>query len=213
MKIFIDTANVEQIKKANSMGLIDGVTTNPSLVAKENRTIREAITEICEVVDGPVSAEVMSLDPEGMINEARELAKISKNVVVKIPMTLDGLNAVRVLSKEGIKTNVTLVFSVHQGLLAAKAGATYISPFVGRMDDIGLDGIDLIKDLILVMKNYGFATEIIAASIRTKEHILQCMLAGVDIATIPYAQIEAMAKHPLTDAGIERFISDYSKVK
>lgn len=213
MKIFIDTANVEQIKKANSMGLIDGVTTNPSLVAKENRTIREAITEICEVVDGPVSAEVMSLDTEGMINEARELAKISKNVVVKIPMTLDGLNAVRVLSKEGIKTNVTLVFSVHQGLLAAKAGATYISPFVGRMDDIGLDGIDLIKDLILVMKNYGFATEIIAASIRTKEHILQCMLAGVDIATIPYAQIEAMAKHPLTDAGIERFISDYSKVK
>ena len=212
MKIFIDTANIEQIKKANDMGLIDGVTTNPSLVSKENKTMAEVIPEICEIVDGPISAEVMSLDTEGMIREARELVKISKNIVVKIPMTLEGLSAVRVLSQEGIKTNVTLVFSVHQGVLAAKAGATYISPFVGRLDDIGLDGMDLINDLILAKENYGFETEIIAASIRTKEHILQCILSGVDIATIPYAQIEDMAKHPLTSAGIERFISDYSKV-
>ena len=210
MKIFIDTANVEQIKKANSMGLIDGVTTNPSLVSKENKTMAEVIPEICEIVDGPISAEVMSLDTEGMIREARELVKISKNIVVKIPMTLEGLSAVRVLSKEGIKTNVTLIFSVHQGVLAAKA--TYISPFVGRLDDIGLDGMNLINDLIIAKENYGFETEIIAASIRTKEHILQCILSGVDIATIPYAQIEDMAKHPLTTAGIERFISDYSKV-
>ena len=212
MKIFIDTANVEQIKKANSMGLIDGVTTNPSLVSKENKTMAEVIPEICEIVDGPISAEVMSLDTEGMIREARELVKISKNIVVKIPMTLEGLSAVRVLSKEGIKTNVTLIFSVHQGVLAAKAGATYISPFVGRLDDIGLDGMDLINDLIIDKENYGFETEIIAASIITKEHILQCILSGVDIATIPYAQIEDMAKHPLTTAGIERFINDYSKV-
>ena len=196
------------------MGLIDGVTTNPSLVSKENKTMAEVIPQICEIVDGPISAEVMSLDSEeGMIREARELVKISKNIVVKIPMTLEGLSAVRVLSQEGIKTNVTLVFSVHQGVLAAKAGATYISPFVGRLDDIGLDGMDLINDLILAKENYGFETEIIAASIRTKEHILQCILSGVDIATIPYAQIEDMAKHPLTSAGIERFISDYSKVQ
>ena len=168
---------------------------------------------MCKIVDGPISAEVMSLDTEGMIREARELAKISPNIVVKIPMTLDGLSAVRVLSKEGIKTNVTLIFSVHQGVLAAKAGATYISPFVGRLDDIGLDGMDLINDLIIAKENYGFETEIIAASIRTKEHILQCILAGVDIATRPYAQIEDMAKHPVTTAGIERFISDYSKVQ
>ena len=213
MKIFIDTANIEQIKKANDMGLIDGVTTNPSLVSKENKTMAEVIPQICEIVDGPISAEVMSLDTEGMIREARELVKISKNIVVKIPMTLEGLSAVRVLSQEGIKTNVTLVFSVHQGVLAAKAGATYISPFVGRLDDIGLDGMDLINDLILAKENYGFETEIIAASIITKEHILQCILSGVDIATIPYAQIEDMAKHPLTSAGIERFISDYSKVQ
>ena len=167
MKIFIDTANIEQIKKANDMGLIDGVTTNPSLVSKENKTMAEVIPQICEIVDGPISAEVMSLDSEGMIREARELVKISKNIVVKIPMTLEGLSAVRVLSQEGIKTNVTLVFSVHQGVLAAKAGATYISPFVGRLDDIGLDGMDLINDLILAKENYGFETEIIAASIRT----------------------------------------------
>lgn len=213
MKIFLDTANVEQIRMANNMGLIDGVTTNPSLIAKENRDLGSVITEISEIVDGPISAEVMSLEAEGMISEARELVKISKNIVVKIPMTLEGLKAVRVLSKDGIKTNVTLIFSVHQGVLAAKAGATYISPFVGRLDDIGIDGIDIIKNLIVAMKNYGFATEIIAASIRTQEHILQCMMAGVDIATIPYAQLQAMANHPLTDKGIETFINDYNKSK
>ena len=212
MKIFIDTANIEQIKKANDMGLIDGVTTNPSLVAKENREMVDIITEISTIVDGPISAEVMSLDTKGMIEEARKLSKINKNIVIKIPMTLEGLNAVRTLSREGIKTNVTLIFSVHQGVLASKAGATYISPFVGRLDDIGLNGIDLIKNLIIAKKNYGFNTEIIAASIRTKEHILECILSGVDIATIPYSQIEAMAKHPLTDAGIEKFIKDYSKI-
>jgi len=213
MKIFLDTANVDQIRMANNMGLIDGVTTNPSLIAKENRDLESIITEISEIVDGPISAEVMSLEAEGMIREARELVKISNNIVVKIPMTLEGLKAVRALSKEGIKTNVTLIFSVHQGVLAAKAGATYISPFVGRLDDIGIDGIDIIKNLIVAMKNYGFATEIIAASIRTQEHILQCMMAGVDIATIPYAQLQAMANHPLTDKGIETFINDYNKSK
>lgn len=213
MKIFLDTANVEQIRMANNMGLIDGVTTNPSLIAKETGDLGSIITEISEIVDGPISAEVMSLEAEGMISEARELVKISKNIVVKIPMTLEGLKAVRVLSKDGIKTNVTLIFSVHQGVLAAKAGATYISPFVGRLDDIGIDGIDIIKNLIVAMKNYGFATEIIAASIRTQEHILQCMMAGVDIATIPYAQLQAMANHPLTDKGLETFINDYNKSK
>ena len=212
MKIFIDTANIEQIKKANDMGLIDGVTTNPSLVAKENREMVDIITEISTIVDGPISAEVMSLDTKGMIEEARKLSKINKNIVIKIPMTLEGLNAVRTLSREGIKTNVTLIFSVHQGVLASKAGATYISPFVGRLDDIGLNGMDLIKNLIIAKKNYGFNTEIIAASIRTKEHILECILSGVDIATIPYSQIEAMAKHPLTDAGIEKFQADYKAV-
>ena len=213
MKLFLDTANVEHIKEANEMGVICGVTTNPSLIAKEGRDFNEVIKEITEIVDGPISGEVVSEDAEGMIKEGREIAAIHPNMVVKIPMTAEGLKAVKVLTKEGIKTNVTLVFSVHQGVLAAKAGATYISPFVGRLDDIGLDGMDLINDLILAKENYGFETEIIAASIRTKEHILQCILSGVDIATIPYAQIEDMAKHPLTSAGIERFISDYSKVQ
>ena len=213
MKLFLDTANVEHIKEANEMGVICGVTTNPSLIAKEGRDFIEVVKEISTIVDGPISAEVISLDHKGMVEEADKLSKIHKNIVIKLPMTLEGLSAVRVLSQEGIKTNVTLVFSVHQGVLAAKAGATYISPFVGRLDDIGLDGMDLINDLILAKENYGFETEIIAASIRTKEHILQCILSGVDIATIPYAQIEDMAKHPLTSAGIERFISDYSKVQ
>lgn len=213
MKIFVDTANIEEIRKANDLGVICGVTTNPSLIAKEGRDFNEVIKEITSIVDGPISGEVISMDCEGMLKEAREIAKIHKNMVVKIPMCEEGLKAVSALSKEGIKTNVTLIFSVHQGVLAAKAGATYISPFVGRLDDIGLDGMDLINDLIIAKQNYGFKTEIIAASIRTKEHILQCILSGVDIATIPYAQIEDMAKHPLTTAGIERFISDYSKVQ
>ena len=225
MRFFIDTANIEEIKDAfldeempffgNKFLKLSlcGVTTNPSLIAKEGRDFIEVVKEISTIVDGPISAEVISLDHKGMVEEADKLSKIHKNIVIKLPMTLEGLSAVRVLSQEGIKTNVTLVFSVHQGVLAAKAGATYISPFVGRLDDIGLDGMDLINDLILAKENYGFETEIIAASIRTKEHILQCILSGVDIATIPYAQIEDMAKHPLTSAGIERFISDYSKVQ
>ena len=213
MKFFLDTANIDEIKAVNDMGVISGVTTNPSLIAKEGKDFKETIKEIASIVDGAISGEVNSDDAEGMIVEGREIAAIHPNMVVKIPMTGEGLKAVKVLTKEGIKTNVTLVFSVHQGVLAAKAGATYISPFVGRLDDIGLDGMDLINDLILAKENYGFETEIIAASIRTKEHILQCILSGVDIATIPYAQIEDMAKHPLTSAGIERFISDYSKVQ
>mgnify|MGYP000015432898 CR=1 FL=1 len=213
MKFFLDTANIDEIKAVNDMGVISGVTTNPSLIAKEGKDFTETIKEIASIVDGAISGEVNSDDAEGMIKEGREIAAIHPNMVVKIPMTAEGLKAVKVLTKEGIKTNVTLVFSVHQGVLAAKAGATYISPFVGRLDDIGLDGMDLINDLILAKENYGFETEIIAASIRTKEHILQCILSGVDIATIPYAQIEDMAKHPLTSAGIERFISDYSKVQ
>lgn len=213
MKIFLDTANIADITKAANMALIDGVTTNPSLIAKEKRDLVETITEISEIVDGPISAEVMSLEYDGMIEEARELVKISKNVVVKIPMCLEGLKAVRELTKLGIKTNVTLIFNVHQGVLACKAGATYISPFVGRLDDIGLDGMKLVKDLVKAKETYGFKTEIIAASIRHQEHILECIDCGVDIATIPYSQIEAMAKHPLTTSGIEKFISDAASVR
>lgn len=209
MKIFIDTANVEQIKKANDMGLIDGVTTNPSLVSKENKTMSEVIPEICEIVDGPISAEVMSLDTEGMIKEARELAKISPNIVVKIPMTLDGLSAVRVLSQEGIKTNVTLIFSALQALLAARAGATYVSPFLGRLDDIGKEGITLIEDIAEIFAIHHIDTEIISASVRNPIHVLQCAKAGADIATIPYNVIVQMINHPLTTAGIEKFLKDY----
>ena len=213
MKIFIDTANVDEIREAATWGVLDGVTTNPSLIAKEGRDLTEVINEICSIVNGPISAEVISLEHEKMVEEALELVKIHENIVIKIPMCIEGLKAVNILSAKGIKTNVTLIFSSQQALMAAKAGATYVSPFVGRLDDIGLDGMDLINDLIIAKQNYGFKTEIIAASIRTKEHILQCILSGVDIATIPYAQIEDMAKHPLTTAGIERFISDYSKVQ
>ena len=211
MKIFIDTANVEQIKKVNAMGLIDGVTTNPSLVSKENKTMAEVIPEICEIVDGPISAEVMSLDTEGMIREARELVKISKNIVVKIPMTLEGLSAVRVLSQEGIKTNVTLIFSVHQGVLAAKAGATYISPFVGRLDDIGSNGMILINDISDIFDIHSINTEIIAASVRHPIHIIEAAKAGADIATVPPTVINNLIKHPLTDSGIERFIKDWNE--
>lgn len=213
MKIFLDTANIADITKAANMALIDGVTTNPSLIAREKRGLVETITEISEIVDGPISAEVMSLDCDGMVAEARQLVEISKNIVVKIPMCLEGLKAVRELTKLGIKTNVTLIFNAHQGVLASKAGATYISPFVGRLDDIGLDGMQLVRDLVEIKETYGFKTEIIAASIRHQEHILECMLCGVDIATIPYSQIETMAKHPLTTAGIEKFISDAASVK
>ena len=214
MKLFIDTANVEDIKKANDMGVICGVTTNPSLIAKEGRDFNEVIKEIASIVDGPISGEVKAttVDAEGMIAEGREIAKIHPNMIVKIPMTVEGLKAVKVLAAEGIKTNVTLIFSANQALLAARAGATYVSPFLGRLDDISMPGIDLIEDIVTIFNNYGIETEIIAASVRNTVHVTQCALAGADIATIPYAVIEQMTKHPLTDQGIAKFQKDYLAV-
>jgi transaldolase len=212
MKIFIDTANVEDIKKANDMGVICGVTTNPSLIAKEGRDFVEVVKEITTIVDGPISAEVISLETEGMITEARELVKIHKNIVVKIPMTMEGLKAVKVLSSEGIKTNVTLVFSATQALLASRAGATYVSPFLGRLDDIGAVGMILINEIATIFKNYSLPTEIICASVRNPIHVIEAAKLGADIATIPYNVIVQMAKHPLTDAGIERFLKDWETV-
>ncbi|MCR5213026.1 MAG: fructose-6-phosphate aldolase [Eubacterium sp.] len=214
MKFFIDTANVADIRKANDMGVICGVTTNPSLIAKEGRDFTEVITEITSIVDGPISGEVKAttVDAEGMIAEGREIAKIHPNMIVKIPMTVEGLKAVKVLSAEGIKTNVTLIFSANQALLAARAGATYVSPFLGRLDDISMSGIDLIQDIVTIFQNYGIETEIIAASVRNTVHVTQCALAGADIATVPYAVIEQMTKHPLTDQGIEKFQKDYKAV-
>lgn len=214
MKFFIDTAKVEDIKKANDMGVICGVTTNPSLIAKEGRVFEEVIAEIASIVDGPISGEVKAttVDAEGMIEEGRAIAKIHPNMVVKIPMTVEGLKAVKVLTAEGIKTNVTLVFSANQALLAARAGATYVSPFLGRLDDISTAGIDLIQDIVQIFDNYGLETEIIAASIRNPIHVTDCALAGAHIATVPYKVIEQMTKHPLTDAGIEKFQADYRAV-
>ncbi|ADQ40976.1 transaldolase [Caldicellulosiruptor acetigenus I77R1B] len=213
MKLFIDTANVNEIREAHSWGIICGVTTNPSLIAKEGRDFKEVVNEICSIVDGPISAEVISLKAEGMIEEARDLAKIHKNIVIKIPMTAEGLKAVSVLSKEGIKTNVTLIFSAAQALLAAKAGATYVSPFVGRLDDIGQNGIELIKEIVQIFKNYSdIKTEIIAASIRHPIHVIEAAKAGAHIATVPFKVLEQMTKHALTDVGIERFLKDWEKV-
>ena len=214
MKFFIDTANVDDIRKANDMGVICGVTTNPSLIAKEGRDFNEVIKEITSIVDGPISGEVKATttDAEGMIAEGREIAAIHPNMVVKIPMTVEGLKAVKVLSAEGIKTNVTLIFSANQALLAARAGATYVSPFLGRLDDISMPGIDLIESIVQIFGNYNINTEIIAASIRNTVHVTDCALAGADIATVPYAVIEQMTKHPLTDQGIEKFQADYKKV-
>ncbi|SET30870.1 fructose-6-phosphate aldolase [[Clostridium] polysaccharolyticum] len=214
MKFFIDTANVEDIKKANDMGVICGVTTNPSLIAKEGRDFNEVIKEIASIVDGPISGEVKAttLDAEGMIKEGREIAAIHPNMVVKIPMTVEGLKAVKVLASEGIKTNVTLIFSANQALLAARAGATYVSPFLGRLDDISTPGIDLIEAIVQIFQNYGLTTEIIAASIRNPIHVTDCALAGADIATVPYGVIETMTKHPLTDQGIAKFQADYKAV-
>jgi len=207
MKLFIDTANVNEIREAHSWGIICGVTTNPSLIAKEGRDFKEVVNEICSIVDGPISAEVISLKAEGMIEEAKDLAKIHKNIVIKIPMTAEGLKAVSVLSKEGIKTNVTLIFSAAQALLAAKAGATYVSPFVGRLDDIGQNGIELIKEIVQIFKNYpDIKTEIIAASIRHPIHVIEAAKAGAHIATVPFKVLEQMTKHALTDVGIERFL-------
>ncbi|MDF2802856.1 MAG: transaldolase [Anaerocolumna sp.] len=214
MKFFIDTANVEDIKKANEMGVICGVTTNPSLIAKEGRDFVEVIKEIASIVDGPISGEVKATttDAEGMIAEGREIAKIHPNMIVKIPMTVEGLKATKILSKEGIKTNVTLIFSANQALLAARAGATYVSPFLGRLDDISMPGIDLIRTISEIFDIYGLETEIIAASVRNPVHVTDCALAGADIATVPYSVIETCTKHPLTDQGIEKFQQDYKAV-
>lgn len=209
MKFFLDTANVEEIKRINRLGLVDGVTTNPTIIAKEGRDFKEVITEICSIVDGPVSAEVIALDTEGMVKEARDIAKWADNVVVKIPMTEAGLAAVHQLTKEGIKTNVTLVFTVAQGLMAAKAGATFISPFVGRLDDIGTDSLALIKNLRGVLDQYGYKAEIIAASIRSLKHVEEVAELGSDIATIPGTLFPKLWSHPLTDAGIAAFIKDW----
>ena len=214
MRFFIDTANVDDIRKANDMGIICGVTTNPSLIAKEGRDFNEVIKEITEIVDGPISGEVKATttDAEGMIAEGREIAKIHPNMVVKIPMTVEGLKAVKVLSSEGIKTNVTLIFSANQAILAANAGATYVSPFLGRLDDISQPGIELIRQIAEIFDIYGYDTEIIAASIRNPIHVTDCALGGAHIATVPYNVIVQMTKHPLTDAGIEKFQKDYKAV-
>ena len=214
MKFFLDTANVEDIKKANDMGVICGVTTNPSLIAKEGRVFEEVIAEIASIVDGPISGEVRATttDAESMIREGREIAKIHKNMVVKIPMTVEGLKAVKVLSSEGIKTNVTLIFTANQALLAARAGASYVSPFLGRLDDISTKGIDLVAEIAEMFDVAGIETEIIAASVRNPIHVTECALAGADIATVPYKVIEQMTHHPLTDAGIEKFKQDYLAV-
>jgi len=212
MKIFIDTANVDEIRQANALGVLDGVTTNPTLVSRENRPFEELIKEICSIVDGPINAEVVSLESEGMVKEARELSKIHKNIVVKIPLIKEGLKAVKILSGEGTHTNVTLCFSPSQALLAAKAGASYVSPFVGRLDDISHIGMDLVRQIRAIYDNYGYKTEIIVASIRNPLHVVEAALAGADIATIPLKVIENIIKHPLTDIGVERFLKDWEKV-
>ena len=214
MRFFIDTAKVEDIRKANDMGVICGVTTNPSLIAKEGRDFNEVIAEIASIVDGPISGEVKAttVTAEGMIAEGREIAKIHPNMVVKIPMTVEGLKACKALTAEGIKTNVTLIFTATQALLAARAGATYVSPFLGRLDDISQPGIDLIRTISEIFDIYGLDTEIIAASVRNPIHVTDCALAGADIATVPYGVIETMTKHPLTDQGIEKFQKDYKAV-
>ncbi len=214
MKFFIDTANVEDIKKANDMGVICGVTTNPSLIAKEGKNFNDVIKEITSIVDCPISGEVKAttIKAEDMITEAREIAKIHKNMVVKIPMTVEGLKAVKILSKEGIKTNVTLIFSANQALLAARAGATYVSPFLGRLDDISTDGLELIRTIADIFATHDIDTEIISASVRHPIHVTECALAGADIATVPYSVIEQMTKHPLTEQGIEKFKKDYEAV-
>lgn len=212
MKFFIDTANIEEIKKVAKWGVLDGVTTNPTLIAKEGRDLKEVIEEICSIVDGPISAEVISLQSDKMVEEAKELVKIHKNIVIKVPMCEEGLKAVNELSKLGIKTNVTLIFSAQQALLAAKAGATYVSPFLGRIDDIGSLGIQLIEDIVTIFSNFGIESEIICASIRTPIHLLECAKVGGDIATIPYKVFAQMLKHPLTDRGIEQFLEDYKSM-
>jgi len=213
MKFFIDTANVKEIREAASLGVVDGVTTNPSLIAKEGRDFKQVIAEICSIVDGPISAEAVSLKADDMIAEGEELAKLHKNIVVKLPMTKDGLKATKVLADRGIKVNMTLVFSSMQALLAAKVGAAYVSPFVGRLDDISHYGMDLVEQIITIFDNYGYATEVIVASVRNPLHVLDAAMAGAHIATIPFSVIDQLAKHPLTDIGIEKFLADWKKLE
>ena len=211
MKFFIDTADTDEIKQAVSLGMVDGVTTNPSLVAKVNKPFEELLVEICDMVDGPVSAEVVSVVAEGMLKEGRKLAALHKNIVIKVPLIPEGLKATKIFAKEGIKTNVTLCFSPSQALLAAKAGASYVSPFVGRLDDISQSGMDLIQDIMTIYENYGYNTEVIVASIRNPMHVVEAAMIGADIATIPFKVIDQLAKHPLTDIGLEKFLSDWKK--
>ncbi len=211
MKFFIDTGNIDEIKRGLEMGMVDGVTTNPSLIAKESKPFEEILKEICSIVDGPVSAEVVSLDAEGMVEEARQLVKIADNIVIKVPMIVEGLKAVKKLTAEGIKTNVTLIFSSSQALLAAKAGASFVSPFVGRLDDISQQGMDLVGDIMTVYENYGYNSEVIVASVRNPLHVMDAALIGADIATIPLKVIEQLAKHPLTDKGMAQFLADWEK--
>lgn len=213
MKFFLDTANIDEIKDAHSMGMVDGVTTNPSLIAKEGRDFEEVIQEICEIVDGPISAEVISTDTEGMLKEARHLAGLHENIVVKVPMTVDGIKATCQLTKEEIKTNVTLVFSPLQALMAAKAGATYVSPFLGRLDDLSQDGLQLIEQIVDMYANYAYETEIIVASVRNPLHVLESAMMGADIATIPYGVLGKFAAHPLTDKGLKAFLDDWNKAQ
>jgi transaldolase len=212
MKFFIDSADVKEIRAANEMGCVDGVTTNPSLIAKTGRPFEETIREICSIVDGPISAEVVGLTAPEMLAEARHLAKLHENIVVKIPMTVEGMKAVKTLTAEGIRTNVTLCFSANQALLAAKAGATYVSPFVGRLDDISEVGMELIRDVVTIYRNYGFATQVLVASVRNPVHVLEAAKLGAHVATLPFSVINQLASHPLTDAGIKKFLADWEKV-
>lgn len=212
MKIFLDTANVEHIKEANSWGIIDGVTTNPTLIAKEGRDFKEVVSEICNIVDGPISAEVVSMKSQEMVPEAQELAKIHKNIVIKVPIIPEGLKTIKQLNELDIKTNATLVFSANQALLAAKAGATFVSPFIGRLDDIGHIGMDIIRDTMIIFENYNFETEVIVASVRNPIHVIDAAIAGAHIATVPWPVLQKMVKHSLTDVGIERFLKDWEKV-
>jgi len=212
MKFFIDTANLEEIRQAAAMGLLDGVTTNPSLIAREKRDFHELLREICRLVDGPISAEVVSPDAAGMLQEAHILAEIHENITIKCPMTIEGLKTAHQLHREGIKTNVTLVFSPTQAILAAKAGATFVSPFVGRLDDVSTDGMDLIEQIVTIYRNYDFETQVLVASVRHPVHVVEAALIGADVVTMPYKVIEQLAKHPLTDIGMEKFMKDWEKV-
>jgi transaldolase len=213
MKFFIDTANVKEIREAASLGVVDGVTTNPSLVSKEGRDFKQVITEICSIVDGPISAEAVSLEADKMVVEGTDLAKIHKNIIVKLPMTKEGLKATKILAGKGIRVNMTLVFSPAQALLAAKVGAAYVSPFVGRLDDISHDGMDLVRQVVTIFDNYGYPTEVIVASVRHPLHVVDAALAGAHIATIPFSVIDQIVKHPLTDIGIEKFLADWKKLE